>query len=309
MTLGYAPRMEPAVRVGHLSDTHFLEAGAPPEGGHAYDTAAAFDAVLEHLGDHDHLDLMVVTGDVADHGRPGQYELAAEAFARFAVPVNVCPGNHDLDRAFRAGIDGHAVGTSRVVELGAWTFLFVDSNAGQMVPDDAGDLVDPPGEVRLHANGSLGDREASWIREACERTDAEHVFVWVHHPPGVPVPLVADEAYTAEWLGVLQAAPAIRGIGGGHTHIPSFHEVVDRPVFVAPSLKNNFDLVAETWLPPGYRTYEFGADGTISSDLHLVDDDRWPRRPFGRAIRSLFNGELTHAELAEIVARRSRSQP
>ena len=34
------------VRVAQLSDTHFLEPGLDPEGGHGYDTLAAFDAVL-----------------------------------------------------------------------------------------------------------------------------------------------------------------------------------------------------------------------------------------------------------------------
>jgi hypothetical protein len=44
----------------------------------------------------------------------------------------------------------------------------------------------------------------------------------------------------------------------------------------------------------------------VTSEVHLVDDERWPRRPFGRAIRSLFMGEISYAELAEITARRSR---
>ncbi len=84
------------------------------------------------------------------------------------------------------------------------------------------------------------------------------------------------------------------------------YDFAGRPVFVSPSLKNNFDLEANTWLPPGYRTYEFHPDDTVTSDLHLVDDERWPRRPFGRALRSLFMGELTYEELAAIAARRGR---
>ena len=77
-------------------------------------------------------------------------------------------------------------------------------------------------------------------------------------------------------------------------------------MFVAPSLKNNFDLLASTWLPPGYRSYEFHVDGTVTSEVHLVDDERWPRRPFGRAIRSLLMGEISYAQLADIAARRTR---
>lgn len=299
--------MPEPIRVGHLSDTHFLAPGERPEGAHGYDTAAAFAAVVDHMGDHGHLDFIAITGDIADHGRADQYELAAAAFSRFEVPVNVCPGNHDFDEPFRLGFDGHALGTDRLIEIGQWAFVFADSSAGKMVSDGDGGLVDPPGSERLHSNGALGEHEAAFVRESCAQTDLDNVFVWLHHPPGVDVPLVADENYSAEWLALLADLPEIRGLGGGHTHIPAQHEVAGRQVFVAPSLKNNFDLVANTWLPPGYRTYEFHPDGRVESELHLVDDERWPRRPLGRALRSLFAGELTYDQLAEIVARRAAS--
>jgi len=297
--------MTSPVRIAQLSDTHFLENGAAPEGGHAYDTAAAFDAVVDHLGDHGHLDLVVVTGDVADHGRPAQYRMAADAFARLQAPVNVCPGNHDFDNPFTAGMGRPGVSTSRLVEAGPWAFVFVDSSAGLMELDEHGLPVDPPGEDRLHNNGVLGGREAALVARLCEQSSAEHVFVWLHHPPGVETPFVYNEPYNDEWRQVVTAVDRIRGFGGGHTHIPDRWELEGRPVFVAPSLKNNFSLEPKTWLPPGYRTYEFWPDGTIQSNLHLVDDERWPRRPFGRALTSLFMGEITFEELAAIAARRA----
>ncbi len=294
------------VRVLQLSDTHFLSGGAVAEGMGAYDTSAAFEAVFGHIGDHDHLDLVVVTGDVADHGTAPEYEVAAQAFSQFRVPVNLCPGNHDFEVPFQTGFDAPNLTTERIVELGNWAFVFADSNAGQMIADSNGTLIDPPGEDRLHANGSLGVDEPARIRTMCEQTEAAHVFIWVHHPPGDTVALVADNTYTTEWTQLLADLPKVRGIGAGHTHVPSKYEFMDRPLYVSPAFKNNFDLENETWLPPGYRTYEFGADGSVTSEVHLVDDDRWPRRRFGRAIASLFRGEITHEQLAEIAARKQK---
>ncbi len=293
------------IRMAQLSDTHFLEEGAKPEGGYSYDTDAAFEAVLKHLGDHTHLDMVAVTGDIADHGRPEQYQKASTAFARLQAPVNACPGNHDFDVAFHAGVGSRGAGTSRVVEIENWAFLFVDSNAGVMKPDDAGIAVDPPGQERLHNNGALGPSESAWISQVCDQTPADHVFVWLHHPPDVPVPLSHSEEYASEWRALLSDRPIIRGLGAGHTHIPDEYELEGRPVFVAPSLKNNFSLDPQTWLPPGYRTYEFSADGSITSEVQLVEDERWPRKPFGRALKSLFMGEITFDELAAIAARRN----
>mgnify|MGYP001312770186 CR=1 FL=1 len=57
--------MNDTIRILQLSDTHFLEDGADPEGAAAYNTDEAFDAVFRHIGEHDDLDLIVVTGDVA----------------------------------------------------------------------------------------------------------------------------------------------------------------------------------------------------------------------------------------------------
>jgi 3',5'-cyclic-AMP phosphodiesterase len=301
--------MSDVFRVGQLSDTHFLEPGLEPEGGHGYDTLEAFEAVLEHLRRHDQLDLIVVTGDIADHGRPEQYEMAAAAFARLPAPVVVCPGNHDFDDPFRNGFAAYAIDVPLETDHGIWSFVYADSNAGAMLAGDDGRPVDPPGNDRLHRNGSLGVAESERLRTALDRANGDHLFVWLHHPPAADVPISFDAEYTAEWEAVIESGPRVRGVGAGHTHVPSSYRFADRQVFVSPSLKNNFDIDASTWLPPGYRTYEFHADGEVTSEVHLVDDERWPRQPFGRALRSLFRGEITFEQLAEIVARRRAGSP
>lgn len=300
--------MSDPVRVVQLSDTHVLEPDAEAEGAHSYVLDGAFDAVIEHLADRADLDLVVVTGDVADHGRPEQYELAAEGFARLPTPVNVCPGNHDRQVELEVGVTRPGVSTSRVVRSGPWAMLFVDSCAGLQSVDDHGLHHDPPGEARLHTNGCLGAREAAWIRRAHDVLDVEHVMVWLHHPPTTDVGLCRDGAYTAEWEALIADLPRVRAFGAGHTHVPAEHEIAGRPVFVAPSLKNNFDREAQTWLPPGYRSYELHDDGTVTSELCLVDDERWPRRPYGRLIRSLLAGEIGHGEMEEILRRRAAAQ-
>ncbi len=294
-----------SIRIAQLSDTHFLAADDVAEGGFAYDTAAGFEAVRDHMGRHDSLDLIVVTGDVADHGTPPQYRRAAAFFGQLDSPVNVCPGNHDQDLAFTTGMARPTIGTSRVMEIGSWCFVFVDSNAGVMEPDDAGRRVDPAVyEDRLHRNGSLGAGEADWVRDVCATTHAEHVFVWLHHPPEPPVGLTRDDAYADEWRVLARDLPTLRGFGGGHTHVPDHYTFGDHPVFVSPALKNNFDLNAKTLLPPGYRTYDFTDDGSVTSEAHFVDDPRWPRHPIGRSVVALLNGEISWDQFDEIVARR-----
>lgn len=281
------------LRVAQLSDTHFLAPGDTPEGGFAYDTNEAFTAVAAELAELK-LDLVTVTGDVCDHGEIAQYANAGDSLASLGLPVNACPGNHDQDVNFQAALARPNVATSRVMALGEWCFIFADSNA-----------IDPDTyEDRLHGNGQLGAAEASWIKAIHDATPAEHIFVWIHHPPAPTSALSYDADYEAEWRELVPQLPKLRGIGAGHTHVPRDWVFEGVPVFVAPSLKNNWDLVAKTSLPPGARTYEFADDGSITSGVVLADGPAYPRAPLGRAVMSLFSGELTYAEFYEIAARK-----
>ena len=109
--------MADVLRVAQLSDAHFLERVLEPEGSHGYDTSDAFEAVLDDLSGRE-LDLVMVTGDIADHGRAEQYEIAAAAFARLPFPVFACPGNHDFDSWFRAAFQAPDLFVPRVTHHG-----------------------------------------------------------------------------------------------------------------------------------------------------------------------------------------------
>jgi 3',5'-cyclic AMP phosphodiesterase CpdA len=69
----------------HLSDLHFGKAFRP-------DVA---EAVVEHARDLVP-DVVVVSGDLTQRARPEEFESAAEYLERFAAPVVVTPGNHDV---------------------------------------------------------------------------------------------------------------------------------------------------------------------------------------------------------------------
>jgi len=49
------------------------------------------------------VDAVLVTGDVADHGRPAEYRAARELLGGPA-PVLICPGNHDRRASFRRAL-------------------------------------------------------------------------------------------------------------------------------------------------------------------------------------------------------------
>ncbi|MEM7338435.1 MAG: metallophosphoesterase [Actinomycetota bacterium] len=287
------------ITVTQLSDLHVSPPGFRGYGGLAPDTAESFAAAATHAFDGaTRTELAVVTGDIADHGAAEEYEIAAERLAAIPVPTSILPGNHDFHAPFHGRLAGASVSTSRAERHGPWLFLFLDSNADGRTLDDLGRLVD--NDDRIMASGSLGAAEVAWADELIGASDAEHVWLWVHHAPGASGAFDKPD-FTAEFEGLVARHPHIRGIGAGHTHTNEQPTVASRPVHICPSLTLNFDVQEWTTLPPGYRTYSFADDGTVHSDLHLLDDERWPRIPLPEPVVQFFKAEIGWDEMQAAV--------
>jgi 3',5'-cyclic-AMP phosphodiesterase len=286
-------------RVAQFSDTHFSTPGNRSHGGFGYDTDAAWDAVFAHAFSSDHkgsepVDYVVVTGDIADNGRADEYEIAARQLARIPVPANICSGNHDYQVPFDAGLPRPGLTQSRTLRIENWLFLFADSNfAGRDIAAD-GSVHDR--EDRREESAELGARERTWIAETLAATDAEHAFLWAHHPPYARG-LFNSETYNAELESLFAAQPKLCGMGAGHTHTDIEFTVGKRTGFVCPAFTINLDFVNKTTLPPGYRTYEFSNDGTVASRCHLIDHPQWRRRKLPDASIQWILGEISFLEM------------
>ena len=82
--------------LAHVSDIHI---GQDFRGDGGARALARTRKVIDYLnavpGD---LDGVLVTGDLADHGTPAEYEIVRELLGTLRVPVLICPGNHDERR-------------------------------------------------------------------------------------------------------------------------------------------------------------------------------------------------------------------
>lgn len=295
------------IRIVQLSDTHFGPDGHRSHGGLGYDTVAAFDAVLSHVEAEGLPDLFVVTGDLADRGHPEDYVTAREALSRCGRPVNLCAGNHDRQIPFEVGLSHAGLTMSRTMRIGPWLFVFADSNFDGREPGPGGRLVDR--EDRLEARGGFGPGERSWLDDVISASDAEHVFIWLHHPPAMPVDAFNVADFDAEVAGLLDDHRHVRGLGAGHVHTEAIVKISDRPVFVCPALTINLDFMAETLLPPGYRLYKFHDDGTVDSTCHLIDGDVWPRHPIPAVGMQFIRGEIGFDEMMSRLGGQSPSNP
>jgi 3',5'-cyclic AMP phosphodiesterase CpdA len=231
--------------IAHVSDTHF--------GNEVRDPQPRAAAVMDHLLAMDpRPDLLVVSGDVADHGLPEEYAEARAWLDRWPGPLAVCPGNHDTRDAFVAGLE---VGTRLVVEAAGSRFLMLDS------------LVDAD-ETGRRDEGRLGVDQLAWL-EARLAEDARPAYVCLHHPPTTiglelmdPIRLVDGDAL-AEVLG---RHPHVAATLVGHAHTMGVTTFAGRPLLIGGGVVSAVTADAEA-----VPTLWYDAPPTFA--LHLVDDE------------------------------------
>jgi 3',5'-cyclic-AMP phosphodiesterase len=231
--------------IAHVSDNHF--------GNEAQDPGLRNAAVMDHLlAMSPRPDVLVVTGDVADHGFPVEYVEALAWLDRWDGPLAVCPGNHDVREAFVAGL---GIGTRTVVEVAGVRFVMLDS----LVDADETGRVDP---------GRLGDDQLAWL-DARLAEDGRPTYVCLHHPPvtiglGLMDPIrLRDGDALAE---VLVRHPHVVATLVGHAHTMSATTFAGRPLLIGGGVVST--VTAEAEAPP-----TIWYDAPPSFALHLVGDD------------------------------------
>ncbi|SHN44023.1 metallophosphoesterase [Cryptosporangium aurantiacum] len=237
------------ILLAHVSDLHL-------DGGERAARRAA--RVFDHLdGLRRPVDAILVTGDIADHGLPQEYEEAAKLFSGRDRLFH-CPGNHDRRPAYRAVLLGDPSGTDGPINSvhrldGGPAFLLCDSSI--------------PGRP----DGILADETLDWIRETLTGLpDDVPTFVAFHHPPVIlhqpyidDIRLAAAERLT-ELLG---GFPQVIAVLTGHAHTAAASMFAGRPLLVGPGVVSTLLLpweserVVDLELPPGLA-------------FHVLDDDR-----------------------------------
>jgi 3',5'-cyclic-AMP phosphodiesterase len=227
--------------VAHLSDCHLGATDAAP---------ARLRRALDHVAACDPgPDVLVLSGDVADHGLDEEYRAAAELLSTVAVPLLVCPGNHDVRGPFESYIGP----VESVLDAGGYRLVALNS------------LVDAPAGQRID-HGELTDGSLRRLDEAL--AGGPPTFVVLHHPP---VDLHVDlmdpiKLVDAEGLGaVLARYGNVVAVLVGHAHTMAATTFVGVPVLVGGGLVSTIPNDAED-LP----TIDYTQPPTIA--LHVLAD-------------------------------------
>jgi 3',5'-cyclic AMP phosphodiesterase CpdA len=247
--------------VAHVSDTHF---GGPP------DARARAETVVAHLLSMDpRPDVLLVTGDVADHGLPEEYAEARAVLDAWTGPRLVGTGNHDVRAEFARGLlDREATGPLVLgLEAADFRILMLDS------------LVDARDGVRID-HGEVTPDQLDWL-DAQLSADDKPAFVCLHHPPadiglGLMAPILLRDPEPLE-LVVMKHSHVVATLVG-HAHTTCATTFAGRPLLIGGGSASTVPLDAE----PYPVIWEAGPP-TLA--FHLLHDDgrlttHWRALPF-----------------------------
>ena len=155
--------------IAQISDPHVCPQGELYHG--LVDSNRMFAEALQHLKGLDRRpDVLLLTGDLVDQGRPQEYDMARRLLAELGFPYLVIPGNHDQQESFREAFADHA----HLPREGPLHFCH-DEHPVRIIGLDS--CV--PG---LH-HGNIDHDQLAWLRRTLEQDVVKPTIVMLHHPP------------------------------------------------------------------------------------------------------------------------------
>jgi len=216
----------------HLSDTHLLAGGSKLYGSVNVEARLAeLFAEVEASGAQP--EAIVVTGDLADKGEPGAYQLLRQIVepvaTRLGARIVWVMGNHDNRSAFRTELFGELPSDApidRSYDLNGLRLITLDTSV--------------PG----HHHGAVSEQQLLWLAEELRVPAPDGTILAMHHPP---IPSVLDLATAVELrdqqaLADVLYGTDVRSIIAGHLHYSSMAMFAGIPVSVASATCYTQDL-------------------------------------------------------------------
>ena len=258
--------------IAQLSDLHVRPRGIPAS--RVVETNMLVERALAAVAALDpRPDVVVISGDVTECGRPEEYAMAAEMLRHYlTMPVFVVPGNHDRRENFRAGL-GHLPG---VTEHPDFVQYAVDDYPVRLVMLDS--VVPEAG------HGLLCPERMAFLDETLSAAPNKPTILVLHHPPMLTGSAGMDGIFlrnTAELGALLERHRQVERILTGHHHRAIVGRLGGAIVIVAPALVHQTELNLKggrpdqlVLEPPAYNLHLHLPDGGIAT--HTAYVERFP---------------------------------
>ena len=170
-------------------------------------------------------DMLVLSGDITDHGDRHSFERTAELLAECPFPIWPMVGNHD----------------TRAELLNAFPQVRADDGFVHYVLEQNGlriVLLDTLEEGRH--GGAFCERRQAWLEARLDEAPETPTLIFMHHPPVVSgiewMDPGADEAWVQRLAAALRGREQVLAIHCGHLHRPLAASFEGIPLCVTPSV-------------------------------------------------------------------------
>ena len=247
--------------IAHITDTHIKLPGKL-----AYqkvDTAHMLRQAVEQLNAWmPRPDLVVVTGDLVDHGHPDEYRHLRSILDALQIPLVVVAGNHDERQALRQAFPDHTY-------LPAHGYLHFAINDRFPLRIIGLDTVVP-----YQGGGLLCQERLDWLSDQLSQYPDHPTLIAMHHPPFISgiahmdkVGLQGREAFA----DLVAHHPQVQAILCGHLHRNMTTLVGGRRALtvVSPAHQVVLDLHPDgpsqfCMEPPGFAVHHWNHEQLVS---------------------------------------------
>ncbi|MFY9510488.1 MAG: phosphodiesterase [Rubrivivax sp.] len=217
--------------IAQLSDLHVRPRGQLYRG--VVDSNHMLSEAVRHLNALDRRpDLVLLTGDLVDEGRPDEYTMVTELLQPLQAPLLVLPGNHDSRPAFLDAFAGH-----RYLPATGPLHYCVDTHPVRIVALDSC----PPGQHHGHVDA----QGLAWLQRTLAADRDKPTLLLLHHPPFVSgIPYLDDYRYIEQeaLAAVVAGFDNIEAVLCGHVHRPMFRRWAGTVVASCPSTTTQIAL-------------------------------------------------------------------
>jgi 3',5'-cyclic AMP phosphodiesterase CpdA len=221
--------------------------------------------VLAQIAELESIDAVLISGDLADHGRAAEYE---QLFAEIpkSMAALLIPGNHDLSEPLLRGLTavGRPPALNSVLDVADVRLIGLDSHI---------DHVD---------GGQLAEETLAYAHEKIS-TAKGRVILAMHHPPvhiGHPVMDSIALANADALAALITDHPNVIGVLTGHLHRALATTFAGVALVGAPGIASTLRLGAmpepllDTDAAPGFALHSVH-EGRLESTFHHLSPHGW----------------------------------
>ena len=253
--------------IAQITDSHIKAKGKL-----AYrkvDTENNLRRCVEHVANlNPQPDVVLMTGDLTDFGRPEEYALFRELMAPLEVPIYVIPGNHDTRDGMRQSFQDH----SYLPRQGDYLHYTIEDYSLRLIGLDS-TIPGKPG-------GDMCEERLLWLESELLKEPHKPTALFMHHPPittGIEH-MDVQNCENGEALGdLLEKHKQVFQIFCGHVHRPIHTQWRGLTVTIAPSASHYVALDLQKGAPadfnlepPAVQLHQWSNDTDLVSHLSFI---------------------------------------